>query len=81
MRLIYNDKYSVIDSNMSDSNVGARNGKNIRNHIFVINGIIHDVLFSKKKKSIDIQIRSVSTQCGWRKPLMTYMKQKSRMIF
>ena len=24
MRLIYNDKYSVIDSNMSDSNVGAR---------------------------------------------------------
>ena len=24
MRLIYYDKYSVIDSNMSDSNVGAR---------------------------------------------------------
>ena len=56
MRLIYNDKYSVIDSNMSDSNVGARKGKNIRNHIFVINGIIHNVLSSKKKKSIDIQI-------------------------
>ena len=23
MKLIYNDKYSIIDSNMSDSNVGA----------------------------------------------------------
>jgi hypothetical protein len=56
MKLIYNDKYSIIDSNMSDSNVGARRKKNIRNHIFVINGIIFDVLSSKKKKAIDIQI-------------------------
>ena len=56
MRLIYNDKYAVIDSNMSDSNVGARKNKNIRNHIFVVNGIIHEVLSSKKKTGIDIQI-------------------------
>ena len=56
MRLIYNDKYAIIDSNMSDSNVGARKRKNIRNHIFVINGIIHDVLSSQRKKPIDIQI-------------------------
>ena len=56
MKLIYNDKYSIIDSNMSDLNVGARRKKNIRNPIFVINGIIYDVLSSKKKKAIDIQI-------------------------
>ena len=56
MKLIYNDKYETIDSNMSDSNVGARRNKNIRNHIFIINGIINDVLSSKKKKAIDIQI-------------------------
>ena len=56
MKLIYNDKYDVIDSNMSDYNVGARKRKNIRNHNFVINGIIHDVLSSKRKRSIDIQI-------------------------
>ena len=56
MKLIYNEKYEVIDRNMSDSNVGARRNKNIRNHIFVINGIINDVLSSKKKKPIDIQI-------------------------
>ena len=56
MRLIYNDKYDIIDSNMSDSNVGARKKKNIRNHIFVINSIIHDVLSSNNKVPIDIQI-------------------------
>ena len=55
MRLIYNDKYEVIDSNMSDSNVGARKGMNIRNHIFVINGIINSVL-QDKSKAVDIQI-------------------------
>ena len=46
MKLVYNDKYDIIDGNMSDSNVGARRNKNIRNHIFVINGIICDVLSS-----------------------------------
>ena len=56
MKLIYNEKYEVIESNMSDSNVGARRNKNIRNHIFIINGIISDVLSSKHKKPIDIQI-------------------------
>ena len=33
MRLIYKEKYSVIDKSMSDSNIGARKKKNIRNHI------------------------------------------------
>ena len=46
MKMIYNDKYALLDRSMSDSNVGARQGKNIRNHIFVINGIINDVLSS-----------------------------------
>ena len=55
MKMIYNDKYDILDQNISDSIVGARRGKNIRNHIFVINGIIMDVL-SSKSKSIDIGI-------------------------
>ena len=55
MKLIYNDKYDILDKNMSDSNVGGRKGKSIRNHIFLINGIIMDVL-SSKSKSIDVQI-------------------------
>ena len=38
MRLIYLDKYSIIDSNMSDSQVGGRKGRNVRNHVWVLNG-------------------------------------------
>ena len=56
MRLIYLDYYSILDESMSDSQVGSRKGKNIRNHIWVVNGIVSDVLSSKSKKPIDIQI-------------------------
>ena len=56
MKLIYIDKYSIIDENMSDSQVGARKGKNVRNHIWVLNGIISEVISNKKKPPIDIQI-------------------------
>ena len=55
MRMINNDKYDVIDANMSDSQVGARKKKNIRNHIFIVNGIINDVL-QDKSKAVDIEI-------------------------
>ena len=56
MKLIYQDYYSTIDQSMSDSQVGARKGKNIRNHIWIVNGVISDVLSTKSKKPIDIQI-------------------------
>ena len=32
-RLIYNDEYAIIDSNLTDSNVGARKSRNIRDNI------------------------------------------------
>ena len=32
MKMVYNDEYNIIDSNMSDSNIGDRKDKNIRNH-------------------------------------------------
>jgi hypothetical protein len=48
MRMIYLDYYTLLDESMSDSQVGARKGKNIRNHIWIVNGIISDVLSSKK---------------------------------
>ena len=54
MKMIYKDKYEIIDRNMSDSNIGARKKKNIRNHIFIVNSIIHDVLSKKSKSPIDI---------------------------
>ena len=34
-RLVYQEKYPLVDERMSDSNIGARNNKNIKNH-FVI---------------------------------------------
>ena len=41
-KLIYQDEYDAIDSNMSESNVGARKEKNIRNNLFVIyDGVYH----------------------------------------
>ena len=50
MKMIYKEKYDMIDKNMSDSNIGARKEKNIRNHIYVVNSIVHDVLSKKAMK-------------------------------
>ena len=55
MKLVYKDKYDIVDSNMSDSNVGARKKKNIRNHIYVLNGIINEAI-KKKDKPVDLVI-------------------------
>ena len=55
MKLVYHDKYPVVDGNMSDSQIGGRKKKNIRNHIFVLNGIINEAI-QTKGKSIDILI-------------------------
>ena len=49
MRLVYNEKYPEVDRNMSDSQMGGRKGKGCRNNIFIINGIIHDVIKNAKK--------------------------------
>ena len=56
MRLIYNDKYPVIDQHMSDGQMGGRKGKGCRDNIFLINGLIHEVMKSKKMKPIMLQI-------------------------
>ena len=56
MRLIYNQKYPEIDRNISDCQMGGRQRKGCRNNIFIINGIIHDVLTSQKKHPVVLQI-------------------------
>ena len=55
MKLIYNSKYKTIDESMSPSQVGAHKGKNTRNHIWVFNSIVHDLMSSVKKIPIDLQ--------------------------
>jgi hypothetical protein len=56
MRMIYNDKYPVIDQNMSDCQMGGRKRKGCRNNLFIVNGIIHDIMSSKKKGAVTLQI-------------------------
>ena len=56
MKLIYNTKYELIDSNMTDCQSGARKNRGCRNNILMINGIIHKVLSRKKNKPVFLQM-------------------------
>ena len=56
MRMIYIDKYSSLDSSISDAQVGGRKGRSVRNHIWVLNAVICDILSKKKKTPVDLQI-------------------------
>ena len=62
MKLLMTDKQETIEEHMSSSQVGGRKDMNIRNHIWVANAIIHDVLKSKKANPIDIQVLDIK-QC------------------
>ena len=42
-KLIYLDKYPDLEIAMSDSNIGARRNKNVRNHLFIVYGVISSV--------------------------------------
>ena len=53
-KVIYNDIYEKIDNNLSFSNVGGRKNRNIRDHLFVIYGILNDV-FNGKAKPVDFE--------------------------
>ena len=55
MLLIYERKYADIDSQMSECQTGGRKGRGCKNNIFILNGIIHDVLSQKKKKPVCFQ--------------------------
>ena len=59
-KMIYNDIYDTVDASMSCSNIGARKHRNINDHLFVINGIINDVLNNKNSPSVDVQIYDVA---------------------
>ena len=57
-RLIYNDEYPKIEKNLTDSNVGARQDRNIRDNIFVLNAITNEIV-KKKKEGVDVQVFDV----------------------
>ena len=75
-RLIYNDEYENIDSNLTDSNVGARKMRNIRDNIFVLNAITNSQKNSHEE-ALDIQIYDVE-QCFdslWLQEVITSLYQ------
>ena len=53
-KMIYSDKYDIIDNSMSGSNIGGRKGRNIRDHLFVINGIL--MILSKPNKMLMLRL-------------------------
>ena len=56
--LIYIDEFNNIDEELSDSNVGARKGRNIRDNIFVLNAITNS-LTNGDEEAIDVQVFDV----------------------
>jgi hypothetical protein len=56
--LIYNDEYTNIDSKLTDSNVGARKNRNIRDNIFVLNAVSNSVV-NGQEDPIDVQVFDV----------------------
>ena len=54
-KLIYQDEYETIDENLTDCNVGARNLRNIRDNLFVVNGVINAVVHGDDEP-IDVEL-------------------------
>ena len=52
-KLIYQDKYEAINANMSDCNIGARREKQVKNHLFILHGVINSVV-NGKEDCIDV---------------------------
>ena len=58
-KLILNDIYSVVDPNMSESQVGGRSKRGIRDHLFVVHSVINSTV-QNEGPPIDIQIYDIS---------------------
>ena len=56
MKMLHDRAYDTVAQSMTDSQIGAQRKKSVRNHMFVLNSIMSDVLSSKKKTSIDLNI-------------------------
>ena len=57
-KLIYNDCYDIIEENMSDSNVGGRKNRGIRDNLFIVNGIINDAV--SNNSNVDLSLYDIA---------------------
>ena len=56
MKLLHERTYPKVNESMTDAQIGARRNKSVRNHLFVLNSIISDVMSNSKKEPIDLHI-------------------------
>jgi len=56
LKLLLRDEYDKIDEFMSDSNVGGRKGRRIQDHLFIVNGVVHQHTRTQNSKGITISI-------------------------
>ena len=54
-KALYKHFYQSLETGMSDSNIGARKHKNVRNHLFIVYGIISSVIY-ENRGCIDIMV-------------------------
>ena len=57
-KLVYNDVFEDVDSNMSDSNVGGRKNRNIRDNLFVLYAVRNEAI--QKKLCVDLHFMDLS---------------------
>ena len=60
-RLVYNDIYPTIDSQLSDANVGSRKGRNVRDNLFALYAVINSIK-SGNEEACDLGVYDV-TKC------------------
>ena len=56
MKILHERIYHQVESGMTDSQIGSLKNKSVRNHLFVVNSVISDVLSSAKKPPIDLNV-------------------------
>ena len=80
-RMIYNDEYETIDRGISDSNVGARKERNVRDNIFVVNAVTNSVI-NGNEDPIDVQVYDVEKcfDALWVQECINDLMQDSPMI-
>jgi hypothetical protein len=57
-KLVYNDYYDTIDGNMSDSNVGGRQNRSIRDNLFIVYGVINNAVHNKL--NVDLSLYDIA---------------------
>ena len=56
MKMLHARTYEQVAQGMTDSQIGAKKKNSVRNHIFILNSIISDVMGSKNNPPIDLNI-------------------------